>query len=69
MQLQQIPRTEVFFLIQDEDLAVISNRPFLGDVVRRASFQRVEGFVTRDRATIEKIRELAANTTRLSRSG
>jgi hypothetical protein len=50
---------DFFFLIQDEELAVISNRPFLGEVSRRTGFLRVEGIVTRRAAVVEEIRRIA----------
>ncbi|MFA6114177.1 MAG: hypothetical protein WC729_09290 [Sphingomonas sp.] len=61
MQIATTPRSDFFFLIRDQDLAVISNRPFLGEMVRRSGFQRVEGFVTRDRSIVEKIKAMAAD--------
>ncbi len=50
---------DFFFLIQDDELAVISSRPFLGDVSRRTGFIRVEGIVTRRAAFIDEIRRIA----------
>lgn len=62
--LEKAPRRQLFFLFQDEDLAVISNRPFLGEVSRRSGFLRVEGLVTRRPEYIRSIREaLVASTT------
>lgn len=61
MQLIQTARTDFFFLVRDDNLAVISNRPFFGEMVRRAGFQRVVGFVTRDNAIVAKIRDMAIN--------
>ena len=60
MQILHVPRADFFFLIRDDDLAVVSNRPFLGEVVRRSGFQRVEGYITRHPAMVEKIKEMAA---------
>jgi hypothetical protein len=68
MQLLTTPRSDFFFLIQDDDLAVISNRPFLGEMVRRSGFQRIEGYVTRDKSMVEKIREMAEDATRARRN-
>ncbi len=59
MQLTQTRRGDFFFLIRDDDLAVVSNRPFLGDVARRSSFSRVDGLVTRHPPNVERIREMA----------
>lgn len=67
MQIFRSPRTDFFFLIKDDDLAVISNRAFLGDIVRQSSFQRVEGIVTRHPPIVERIRELAAEACRPSK--
>jgi hypothetical protein len=50
---------DFFFLIQDDELAVVSSRPFLGEVSRRAGFLRVEGIVTRRPAFVEEIRRIA----------
>ncbi|HEX7808541.1 MAG TPA: hypothetical protein VF608_07450 [Thermoanaerobaculia bacterium] len=61
--LEKAPRQELYFLIQDDDLAVISNRPFLGDVGRRSGFTRIEGLVTRQPSSVRAIRDaLAAST-------
>ena len=60
MELIHTGRTAFFFLIQDDDLAVISNRPFFGEMVRRSGFQSVAGLVTRRKTTVEKFRELAS---------
>lgn len=69
MQLLQIARTDLFFLFRDDDLAVIANRPFLGDMVRRSGFQRVDGLVTRDQAMVRMIREAAINPASRRRDG
>jgi hypothetical protein len=69
MQLVQVSRADFFFLLQDDDLAVVSNRPFLGEMVRRSGFQRVEGYVTRHRTMVDKIREMAANACRPRKNG
>lgn len=69
MQLVQTARADLFYLVRDDNLAVISNRPFLGEMVRRAGFQRVEGFVTRDPSMVELIRGLANEAIRARRNG
>jgi hypothetical protein len=68
MQLVTTPRSDFFFLIQDDDLAVISNRPFFGEMVRRSGFQRIDGYVTRDRSMVAKVKEMAADATRARRN-
>ncbi len=50
---------DFFFLIQDDELAVVSSRPFLGEVSRRTGFLRVEGIVTRRPVFVEEIRRIA----------
>lgn len=50
---------EFYFLVQDDELAVISNRPFLGEVSRRSGFICVDGVVTRRPELVEEIRCLA----------
>jgi DNA-binding MarR family transcriptional regulator len=52
-------QSDFFFLISDEELAVISNRPFFGEVTRRNSFLRVNGLVIRERGLIAHLRQLA----------
>ena len=69
MQLVQTPRADFFFLVRDDDLAVISKRPFLGGMVRRSGFQRVEGYVTYHRVMLEQVREMAANACRPRKNG
>lgn len=59
MKLAQRPGTDFFFLIQDSDLAVVSNRPFFGDVSRRNGFMRVDGLVTRRTELVEQFRAIA----------
>jgi hypothetical protein len=49
---------DFFFLVQDDELAVISTRPFLGEVSRRTGFMRVQGLVTRKPAFVEEIRSI-----------
>lgn len=65
--LLQINRSDFFFLVKDNDLAVVSNRPFFGGMVRRSGFQRIEGYVSRDRSMVEKIRLLAEEACRVRR--
>lgn len=67
--LLQINRGDFFFLVKDDDLAVVSNRPFLGEIVRRSGFQRVEGYISRDRWIVERIRRLAEEACRPRRNG
>lgn len=62
IQLRSGRQRDFYFLIQDSDLAVISNRPFLGEMVRRSGFQRVEGVVTRRKEFVEEIRRLAVQS-------
>ena len=50
---------EFFFLVQDDDLAVVSNRPFLGERSRRTGFMKVEGIVTRRAELVDEIRAIA----------
>lgn len=57
--LRKRPPREFHFLIQDDELAVISNRPFFGDVTRRAGFVCVDGLVTRRPELVAEIRSLA----------
>lgn len=59
LQLNQAARGEFHFLVQDDRLAVVSTRPFFGDVVRRSGFSRVSGYVVRDPRVVEQIRALA----------
>lgn len=59
LRLVQMQRTDLFFLIQDDELAVVSNRPFLGEFGRRTGFRRVEGVVVRSREWVERIRDIA----------
>jgi DNA-binding MarR family transcriptional regulator len=63
--LEKVPRRELYFLFQDDDLAVISNRPFLGEVSRRGGFLRVDGLVARRPEYVRSIRDafLAQTTT------
>jgi hypothetical protein len=62
--LTKVPRRELYFLFQDDELAVISNRPFLGEVSRRSGFLRVDGLVTRQPEYVRSIKDaLAASET------
>ncbi|BBD41454.1 hypothetical protein Amn_pd00070 (plasmid) [Aminobacter sp. Y103A] len=56
LRLTQTKPKEIFFLLKDNDLAVVSNRPFLGEMVRRSGFRRVEGVVTRRPEYVDAIR-------------
>lgn len=69
MNLHRTRRSAFFYLIKDDDLAVISNRPMLGDVVRRTSFQKVEGVIIRDTRRVNEIRELAAQVCGVKKNG
>jgi hypothetical protein len=53
---------EFFCLVQDDELAVISNRPFLGEVARRSGFICVEGIVTRRAELVEEITRVALSS-------
>ena len=55
--------------VQDDELAVISNRPFLGEVSRRSGFICVDGVVTRRPELVEEIRRLALNSRELEQRG
>jgi hypothetical protein len=55
---------DFFFLVQDDELAVISTRPFFGEVSRRTGFMRVRGLVTRKPAFVEEIRSIVLGTSR-----
>jgi DNA-binding MarR family transcriptional regulator len=63
LQLIQAPRGEFHYLVQDDRLAVITTRPFFGDVVRRSGFSRVAGYVAREPRIVEQIRALAERST------
>jgi len=69
LRLVQMKRADFFFLIQDEDLAVVSNRPFLGEVGRRTGFQRVQGIVARSRDLVERIKDIAVSKTEFRGAG
>lgn len=62
LRLLQIRQCEHYFLIQDDELAVVSNRPFLGDLQRRVGFQRVQGIVVRSRELVTEIRDIAISS-------
>jgi len=59
LSLRKGERREFYFLVQDDELAVVCNRPFLGEVSRRAGFICVEGIVARSRELVEEIRQIA----------
>ena len=67
LKLEKMPRRELYFLFQDDDLAVISNRPFLGEVSRRSGFLRVDGLVARQRDYVRSIREAFIAQTTVAR--
>ncbi|UAB88707.1 hypothetical protein I5192_15990 [Ruegeria sp. SCSIO 43209] len=50
-------RRSLFFLIQDNELAVVANRPFLGEVNRRSGFIKLDGLVTRSPQNVQQIRD------------
>jgi hypothetical protein len=55
---------DFFFLVQDDELAIISTRPFFGEVSRRTGFLRVQGLVTRKSAFVEEIRSIVLGSSR-----
>jgi hypothetical protein len=57
-------RQDVFFLVQDDELAVISTRPFFGEASRRNGFTRVQGLVTRKPAFVQEIRSIVLGSSR-----
>lgn len=57
--LDMMSQSEFYFLISDGELAVISNRPFFGEVARRNSFTRVNGLVVRERSLVAHLHEIA----------
>ncbi len=65
--IEKVPRRELYFLFQDDDLAVISNRPFLGEVSRRSGFLRVHGLVARQPDYVRSIREAFTAQTTVAR--
>tara|TARA_B100001179_G_scaffold2673_1_gene1860 strand:+ start:3741 stop:5210 length:1470 start_codon:yes stop_codon:yes gene_type:complete len=69
LQLYKARQRAFFYLIKDDELAVVSNRPFFGEVSRRSGFQRVVGVVMRDRRRIGEIRKLAAKVCGLTPNG
>jgi hypothetical protein len=56
---------DLFFLIQDDDLAVVSNKPFLGEVTRRSGFIKMTGLVARRAEYVRLIRETATSSLKL----
>ena len=69
LELIETKRNDFFFLVQDDQLAVVSSHPFFGDVVRRSGFSRVQGVVARKREIVEQIRDLAAAAMRPKKGG
>ncbi|MEP3114142.1 hypothetical protein [Nisaea sp.] len=65
--LEKAPRRELYFLFQDDDLAVISNRPFLGEFSRRTGFLRLEGLVARRPEYVRSIRDAWVASTAVAR--
>jgi hypothetical protein len=66
LSIEKCPKRELYFLIQDEELAVVSNRPFLGEISRRSGFIRFDGLVTRRPEYVRLIRDaLFASTASL----
>jgi hypothetical protein len=59
LKIRKGPQRDFFFLIQDDELAVVSTRPFFGEVARRSGFISLEGIVTRRAALVEEIRRIA----------
>ncbi|TGR82797.1 hypothetical protein EN866_34625 [Mesorhizobium sp. M2D.F.Ca.ET.223.01.1.1] len=57
LRLDSGPKRELYFLIKDEDLAVISSRPFLGEMPQRSGFIRVDGIVTREPENVLSIKD------------
>ncbi|QQO35337.1 hypothetical protein JJC00_06540 [Bradyrhizobium diazoefficiens] len=55
---------DFFFLVQDDELAVISTRPFFGEASRRTGFMRVQGLVTRKPEFVEEIRSIVLGSSR-----
>lgn len=69
LNLYKTRRSAFFYLIKDDELAVISNRPFFGEIARRSGFQRVVGMVIRDRRRVSEIKELAAKACGVQTNG
>lgn len=59
LRLAAMNNAEFYFLISDGELAVVSNRPFFGEMARRTGFMRVAGLVVRDRSLIAHLQEIA----------
>lgn len=55
IQLDMMSQSEFYFLVADEELAVISTRPFFGETSRRNGFTNVSGLVVRDRGLVSEI--------------
>lgn len=69
LRLLQMKHTDLFFLIQDDELAVVSSRPFLGEASRRVGFQRVEGVVVRSKDLVGQIKDIAIAKTEIRGGG
>jgi hypothetical protein len=57
-------KQDFFFLVQDDELAVISTRPFFGGASRRTGFMRVQGLVTRKPEFVQEIRSIVLGSSR-----
>lgn len=57
-------KQDFFFLVQDDELAVISTRPFFGAASRRTGFMRVQGLVTRKPEFVQEIRSIVLGSSR-----
>lgn len=53
--LVQGQKRDLYFLLKDKDLAVVTNRPFFGDPFRRSGFIFMSGSVIRDPAMVERL--------------
>lgn len=57
-------KQDFFFLVQDDELAVISTRPFFGEASRRTGFMRLQGLVTRKPEFVQEIRSIVLGSSR-----
>ncbi len=55
--LREGHKRDLYFLLKDTDLAVVTNRPFFGDPFRRSGFIFVSGTVIRDPEIVEKLHQ------------
>lgn len=62
--LRKSGKQDFFFLVQDDELAVISTRPFFGEASRKTGFMRVQGLVTRKPEFVEEIRSIVLGSSR-----